>query len=117
MPNNSNVRAFGVAVNGEISAAYLLAATTATAWDQQYRGTELFDRTTTDTLDLRERFIDWWRKWERESYQPPSVVPSRFASRPVCRVRFQVAQVPWELRLAALSLDGDEQIAWPTTLA
>lgn len=101
---------------GEISAGYLVAATTASDWTGRPRGAELFDTAAVDTLLLRERFIDWWKQWERLGDPTPSRVPRQFMTRMVCRVPFEIDGVPWEVRVAALTADAG-QIVWHSTLA
>lgn len=100
----------------EISAGYLLAATTASDWTQGFQGAELFETAAVDTMLLRERFIDWWRYWERDGYPVASSVPRQFMTRAVCRVPFEVDRVAWEVRVAGLTVDGDDQLAWESTL-
>jgi len=100
---------------GEVSAAYLVAGTSAGDWAQGFRGAELFEAAAVDTLQLRERFSDWWRQWERLGDPTPLKVPRRFKTRAVCRALFDVDGVPWELRVAALRVDGGDQIAWPSS--
>jgi hypothetical protein len=101
---------------GEISAGYLLAATPTSDWTRRSRGTELFESAVVDTLLLRERFIDWWRHWERLGDPTPSAVPRQFITRTVCRAPFEVDRVSWETRVAALTVDHGPQIAWASTL-
>ena len=101
---------------GETSAAYLLAGTTTRDWASGYRGTELFETAAVDTLALREHFIEWWKQWEGLGDPTPIKVPRRFVTRTICMVPFEVAQQSWELRAAAVSVDGPDQIAWPSTL-
>ncbi|HVS10943.1 MAG TPA: hypothetical protein VMS76_13830, partial [Planctomycetota bacterium] len=47
---------------GAVSAGYLLAATTAADWESGHRGSELFGTREFDALELRERYLDWWRQ-------------------------------------------------------
>jgi len=109
--------AFGLQAE-EISAGYLLTATTTSDWAKQFRGAELFETTTVvDTERLRERFIDWWRRWERDGYPAATSVPKEFATRAICRVPFVIDRVQWEVRVAALHVHGTYQIPWPSTLA
>jgi hypothetical protein len=51
--------------SGAVSAGYMLAATTAADWESRHRGCELFGTSAVETLELRERYLDWWRHWER----------------------------------------------------
>lgn len=102
---------------GETSAAYLLAGTTATDWARRHRGAELFETAAVDTLALRARFIKWWRQWEGLEDPTPIKVPSRFITRTICIVPFDVGRLAWELRVAAVSVDSSDQIAWPSTRA
>jgi hypothetical protein len=101
---------------GGISGAYLLAATSTRDWTRRFRGTELFETAVVDTLRLREHFIDWWRQWERLGDPTPSRVPSQFMTRAVCRIPFEVDRDSWEVRVAAITVDDGDQIAWQSTL-
>lgn len=102
---------------GAVSAAYLLAASPAADWKNSYRGAELFANATFDTLVVRERFLDWWRQWERLGDPRPIEVPRQFATRVISRARFVVDGVPWQLRVAELSVGDEVRIPWPSTLA
>lgn len=99
-----------------VSAGYLVAATTAADWESGHRGSELFGTATFEALELRERFLNWWRQWERLGDPLPLEVPRRFATRAICRAPFAVGGTRWEARVAAISVTEDERIAWPSTL-
>jgi hypothetical protein len=99
-----------------VAAGYLLAATTAADWESGHRGSELFETAELETLVLRERYLDWWRHWERLGDPLPLKVPSRFATRAICRASFAVAGAGWEVRVAAISASDDARVAWPSTL-
>jgi hypothetical protein len=100
---------------GEASAGYLLAATPASDWALRFRGAELFETATVEALVLRERFLDWWRHWERLGDPMPREVPGRFRTRTVGLVPFEVDGRAWELRVAAISVEGRDRIAWLPT--
>lgn len=77
---------------------------------------ELFTTGAVDTLDLRERYCDWWRHWERLGDPTPVKVPRGFATRAICRAPFVIDGLVWEVRVAAVSAVGAEQIAWHSTV-
>ena len=101
---------------GAVSAGYMLAATTAADWESRHRGSELFGTSAVETLELRERYLDWWRQWERLGDPLPVEVPRRFTTRAICRAPFAVGGSRWEVRVAAISVSDDERVAWLSTL-
>ena len=101
---------------GEVSAGYLVAGTPADDWTLGHRGTELFETGTVESLALRERFLDWWQRWERRGDPAPAEVPVRFTTQAVAQVPFAVDVGAWELRLAAVAIESGDRIAWPPVL-
>jgi hypothetical protein len=100
-----------------VSAGYMLAATTAADWERRHRGCELFGTSVVETLELRERYLDWWRHWERLGDPLPLELPRRFTTRPICCAPFDVAGTGWEVRVAAISTTDQQRVAWSSTLA
>jgi hypothetical protein len=98
-----------------LSAGYLLAATTTADWGSGHRGTELFGTDEFEALDLRERYVDWWRQWERLGDPLPLEVPRRFTTRAICRAPFAVAGTGWEVQVASVAVPDGERIAWLST--
>jgi hypothetical protein len=102
--------------SGAVSAGYMLAATTAADWQSLHRGSELFGTSVVETLELRGRYLDWWRQWERLGDPLPLEVPRHFTTRAICRAPFVIASAGWEVRVAAISVSDDERVAWLSTL-
>jgi hypothetical protein len=98
---------------GAISRGYLIAATGAEDWSRTFAGTELFDSATIDASALHERFRGWWSQWERLGDPIPKKVPSQLKTRAVWTTPFAVADVPWQLKVAAVEIDAGEPITWP----
>ncbi|MCZ7590560.1 MAG: hypothetical protein M5U27_17230 [Gaiella sp.] len=99
-----------------LSAGYLLAATTVADWESGHRGSELFGTREFEALELRERYLDWWRQWERLGDPLPLEVPRSFTTHAVCRAPFEVEGASWQVRVAAISVTDDKRVAWPSTL-
>lgn len=98
-----------------VSAGYLLAAMPTSDWQAAIRGAELFETGAIETLALRDRFLDWWRQWERLGDPQPIEVPRRFRTRTVAAAPVELVGPVWELRIAEVILEGHEHIAWPRT--
>jgi hypothetical protein len=81
-----------------------------------HRGTELFETGAVDALALRERFLDWWRQWERRGDPAPAEVPVWFTTRAVAQVPFAVGGGAWEFRLAAVAVDSGDRVTWSPVL-
>lgn len=99
-----------------ISAGYLIAATTAAEWGRGTRGAELFDTGGIDTRELRERFADWWKVWERDGYPAASSVPRSSTTRSICQIPFHIGDDAWELRVAAVGVETIDRVPWEPLL-
>lgn len=101
---------------GVISAGYLMAATTSAEWGRGTRGAELFDTGSIDAQELRERFVDWWKVWERDGYPAATSVPRASATRAVCQIPFRIGDDSWELRVAAVGVETTDRVPWEPLL-
>jgi hypothetical protein len=99
-----------------LSAGYLVAATTAADWERGYRGSDFFETGAFEALELRERYLDWWRQWERLDDPLPVEAPRSFTTQAVCRAPFIVAEVQWELRVAAVTVSTGDRVTWRSAL-
>jgi hypothetical protein len=102
---------------GNVSAAYLLAATPVADWTFPRRGTEFFTTRAFETMSLLEPYLDWWRAWERDGYPAGTRVPAGFRTSALCRVPFRMAASDWELAVAAVHAEGDEWVEWASVLS
>ena len=100
---------------GGAGTGYLIAGLPTAEWDAGQRGTRLFTQRTWDILELRQGFLDWWQKWEKEDYWPRRV-PQRLSTTPIALVEIDVKGVAWQLRLARVDAP-DVWADWPSTLA
>lgn len=93
--------------------AYLLAGATTEHWSAPIRGAELFgDYREEDAEANRRRFADWWRHWERRPDPLPVRLPARYATELIAMEPFRVADTDYELRLARVTVVGDEGYDW-----
>src|SRR4051794_7271415 len=81
-------------------------------WARPAGGAELFDDEVHEAGAVRERFMDWWRQWERQGFRPAAEVPTRLSTTPVGRAGFEVGEARCELRLASVRPEGDEWFTW-----
>lgn len=100
---------------GLASAAYLLAGAPETSWSKPIRAAELLSTRSWDTADLRDRYADWWRQWEKCGDPQPVRLPSSFSTVAVGTFPFQIKGTSWELRLARIERVG-ELVDWPRFL-
>ncbi|MDP8943090.1 MAG: hypothetical protein M3N16_03080 [Actinomycetota bacterium] len=97
--------------------AFLLAGAPEGSWKRPVRGAEFFDGGEWTMLDLRERYADWWRHWERHGDPVPRRLPHCLETRPVASASFAVAGAPWRLRLSRLALADPRWIDWTPFLS
>jgi hypothetical protein len=104
---------------GTASAGFLVAATTLAQWERRVRGSELLDGGTWHAPCIRAHFRDWWLYWQKDGgggcadgYRPPREVPASFATSPVASEPFAAGGVPWELRIAAVTVADPAPYRW-----
>jgi hypothetical protein len=100
----------------QASAAYLLAGTCVSGWNEAIRGAEFFTSATWQMVDLRQRYADWWRQWERLGDPMPNRLPSRIRTEGLGRFPFTVDHSPWELRLARVEPMSGGWFEWAPLL-
>jgi hypothetical protein len=97
---------------GEATAGFLIAATTAEAWELPARGAEFFGDGNWEASELRELYGDWWRQFERDGYPAGTRVPAHISTQAVAAERFHVGATAWELRASWVRHLGDDLIEW-----
>jgi hypothetical protein len=103
--------AFAVQCNKGIG--FLLAGAPTSDWAVPRRGTEFFADGPHEAALLRVLYADWWRHWERRSDPQPTELPDSFWTEHVHSAAFDVADTPWQLRLAQVFVTSEQRIPWP----
>ena len=100
-------------LNGNARAGYLLAGAPTSCWRKPVRGAELFRSAIWRTagVDVRDAYLDWWRRWEAEMHIPGRVAAS-FQTFALGSFSFEIDGIAWELRLARVEPMGSSWIEW-----
>lgn len=97
---------------GTACATYLLGATTTAMWQRPVRGAEFFHAGQWDTANIRSRYEDWWRSWQKRPDPLPRRLTLRGSTQPIAAARFSVAGTDWELRLARVTVEPSGWFEW-----
>jgi hypothetical protein len=84
---------------------------------RSFGAADLFESAEWVTLGphVRDRFLGDWRKWELEPHIPGRIATA-FCTVALGSFPLEIAQTPWELRLARVEPIGDEWVDWPSVL-
>lgn len=108
--------ALALAEDPLISEAFLVAAAPRASWSAPIRGVEFFAHSTHKMMELRERYLDWWRHWEKRGDPIPVRLPTGFSTRPVASAAFARSEQEWDLRFSRIELVSEDLVAWRSTL-
>jgi hypothetical protein len=90
----------------------LVAAAPQTLWKAGGLGIELFAGGDWDMRDIRSRYAEGFRIWERDGYKPMYVF-RRLRTAPVGQTEpFVIAGTPWRIGVARVEAVDDERMDW-----
>ena len=98
--------------------AFLIAGTPSNMWFDRGGG-EFFTTGSWSAAYLREKFLTWWRFWEKDvPTTRPFELPSTISTRLTGSLPLKIASEEWEVRCAQVVLDGQwSWTQWHSTLA
>ena len=97
---------------GTTPGAYLLAATREVDWAGEIRGAEFFKSAPWRTQDVREKYADWFRDYEKRNDPQPARLPASGSTVALGEAGFEVAGSLWILRLSRVEVDRGPWFEW-----
>ena len=97
---------------GATPGAYLLAATPEADWARGIRGAEFFESRPWRTQEIRERYADWFRQYEKRKDPSPLRLPTSGSTVALGEATFAVAGSRWILKLSRVEVDPGPWFEW-----